>query len=165
VRGRQVVLRPLMARSTSLLLCWCVAVCASPPGASDAEIYELAVEWVGRNVEAPKPLLLHPLLIRAMGDTLSLDQAVFNAFDSVSIREVTALDPDFQLCKTDASGLCQVPRGLVAVTLSEIVRASPRELFLGAVVTDGRYGEPKQRYILLQGRAQGASWNITRVNR
>lgn len=157
--------RVRMAAPASLLLCWCLAACPSPRTASDAEVHTLAVRWVEQDLAASKPLLLHPLLIRATGDTLSLDRAIFNAFDSVSIRHVVALGPELRLCSTDGAGLCQVPHGRVAVALSEIVRPSPREVLVGVVVTDGRSGEPKQRYILLRGRVQGGSWNIAEVSR
>lgn len=125
----------------------------------------MAVEALQEKLGAPSSILLHPLLIRrGETGTLTLEHARFNAYDSSSVREVIALaGSELRLCSTNPAGTCDVPRGAVAVVLSELQDLQENGVGVGAVVVDGRDRRPAQRYFLLRVNAGSGGWQVVEV--
>ena len=141
--------------------------CGAAPRPSDAVIHRLAIEALREELSVPSPMLLHPLLIqRGTTGALNLEHAQFNAFDSSSVAEVIArTGSELSLCSTNAAGTCDVPRGSVAVVLSELQDLEQNGVGVGAVVIDRRDGWPAQQYFVLRVNARSDRWEVVEVRR
>lgn len=125
----------------------------------------MAAEALRLELAAPSPLLVHPLLIqRDARGALNLEHGRFNAYDSSSVPEVISLAGSaFELCSTNAVGSCEVPRGSVAIVLSELQDLERNGVAVGAVVLDARDGRPRQRYFVVRVNARPAAWEVVEV--
>ena len=70
---------------------------------------------------------------------------------------------ELKLCAANPIGTCEVPEGAVAIALSELQDRQGNGVAVGAVVVDGRGGQPRQRYFVVRVNARTDGWEVVEV--
>ncbi|HUE97044.1 MAG TPA: hypothetical protein VMN39_10310 [Longimicrobiaceae bacterium] len=156
-----------MTERVAPLLLFSLTACDASPTPSDAEVYRMALDAIGAELQLPAPTELHPfpLQLHRSDSTAGFSIGAFNVFDSVAVPSVVARDSSYRLCTLAPEGFCRRDPGGASLVLSEIQDLEQNGLGLVVLVDDERPGGTGHGYYNVRVKGGLGGWSVVELSR
>lgn len=156
-----------MTARVACLLGLGLSACGAAPPLPDAEVYRMALDAVGAELQLTAPTELHPfpLQLHSSDSTAGFSIGALNVFDSVAVPSVVARDSSYRLCTLAPEGFCRRGPGGTSLVVSEIQDLEQNGLGIVVLVDDERRGGTGHGYYNVRVKGGLGGWSVVELSR